>query len=371
MKPAWKATPPTGPTVLARKADSPALWLVALAVLCGLSIAIGGAVGSVPFPLAGTIRAVLAGMGLSAVGAGLGLAPLQPWQADIVLFVRLPRAVLAALAGAGLATAGAVMQALFRNPLAEPGVAGVSSGGALGAVLALYVSGALGMAVATPVLVPAVAFVFALGAASLVYALATRRGVTALPTLLLAGLAVGALASAMTSVVLAISLTRWESARQMLAWMMGDLEGRTWGHVGVVAPAVVLGSLWVVAWARDLDALLLGEDTAAAVGVDVPAMRRQLLMLVSLMTGAIVAVTGVIAFVGLVVPHGLRLLVGPGHRRLLPACALGGGAFLTLADAVTRLEFFAELRLGAMTSLAGAPLFLYLLMRSRTVEPRR
>lgn len=283
------------------------------------------------------------------------------WQQTVLITVRLPRVVLAALTGGGLAVAGAVMQGLFRNPMADPGIIGVSGGAAFGAVTALYTTGAAMAAL----LVPVAAFAGALGCALLVYVLATSRGHTPVSTLLLAGIAVAGIASAMTSFVLSLSLAEWEVGRQMLAWLMGGLEGRSWQHVAIAAPPVLLGSLWLLTYARDLDVMLTGEESAMSVGVDVPRVKRSLLALASLVTAATVAVMGVVGFVGLMVPHIVRLAVGPDHRRLLPTSFLGGAVFLLWADLAVRTLPFADLRLGVVTALTGGPFFLWLLVRHR------
>jgi iron complex transport system permease protein len=286
-------------------------------------------------------------------------ADVPEWQRAVLLSVRLPRVALAASTGAGLATAGAVMQSLFRNPMADPGVIGVSSGAAFGAVLALYV----GAATASTFVVPFAAFAGALGTAALVYALATTRGRTPVTTLLLAGVAVSGIAAALVSFVLSLSLADWEVGRHMLGWLMGSLDGRSWSHVAMSAPVVVVGSVWLATYARDLDALITGEESALSVGVDVPRVKRALLILSSLVTGATVAVTGIVGFVGLMVPHIVRLITGPRHALLVPASFLTGAIFVIWADVVCRVLPAADLRLGVVTALTGGPFFLWLLVR--------
>jgi len=284
------------------------------------------------------------------------------WQRAVLLSVRLPRVALAASTGAGLATAGAVMQSLFRNPMADPGVIGVSSGAALGAVVALYA----GAGLASTFIVPFAAFAGALGAAALVYALATSRGRTPVMTLLLAGVAVSGIAGALVSFVLSLSLADWEVGRHMLGWLMGSLEGRSWSHVAMSTPVVLIGSIWLATYARDLDALITGEESALSVGVDVPKVKRALLILSSLVTGATVAVTGIVGFVGLMVPHIVRLVTGPRHGLLVPASFLTGGIFVVWADVVCRVAPASDLRLGVVTALTGGPFFLWLLVRHQS-----
>jgi iron complex transport system permease protein len=324
---------------------------LALLALTALSILVATALGGAPIPL-GRAAEILFGMEPS---------DAPEWQRAVLLTVRLPRVLLAAIVGAGLATAGAAMQALFRNPMADPGVLGVSAGASLGAVTALYV-GAASLAAFT---VPLASFAGAIGAAALVYALSSTRGHAPIATLLLSGIAVSGIASALTSFVLSLSLAEWEVSKQMLAWLMGGLDARTWSHVAMAAPVVLGGALLLLASARDLDAILAGEDHALAVGVDVPRLKRESLAWVSLVTGATVAVAGVVGFVGLMVPHIVRLVVGPSHARLLPTSFFAGAIFLVWADLACRALPLSDLRLGVVTALTGGPFFLYLLVQHR------
>lgn len=297
---------------------------------------------------------------LAALGGGGGPA----WHHDVVLDVRLPRALVAALAGAGLGVSGAALQGLFRNPLADPGVLGVSSGATLGAVLALYLLPERSLFV-----VPLAAFVLALGAAALVYRIATTRGSTSSLALVLGGIAVAGALSAATSLVLSLALAEWELGREVLSWMMGGLEGRGWQHVLVLAPPIVLGTAALTFFAKDLDALALGEESALSVGVDVPRSRRAVLALAALVCAAAVAIVGSVAFIGLVVPHLVRLALGRGHLRVLVGSTLGGAILLVLADTLSRaVASDVDLRPGALTSALGAPFFLWLLVRARRSE---
>ncbi|QDU63335.1 Hemin transport system permease protein HmuU [Planctomycetes bacterium Pan216] len=286
----------------------------------------------------------------------------EPWQATIVWEIRLPRTVIAILVGGGLGLAGAVMQGLFRNPLADPGLLGVSSGGAFGAVLAVYTGLAAYFALAVPIL----ALCFAIATGLTVYVVATMRGHPSTATLLLAGIAMTAIASAGTAALLSFSLSRWDVAREMIAWLLGGLNGRSWTDVVLVGPLVVGGYLYLHCFANDLDALAGGEEVASSLGIDVPIVRRNLLMVASAVTAATVAVSGVLAFVGLIVPHIIRLLFGPAHRWLLPGSFLGGAALLLIADLIARTVTSGELRLGILTSLLGGPFFFLLLLRRAT-----
>jgi iron complex transport system permease protein len=320
-----------------------------------VSVVVATAIGTVDLPLARTAEVLVAALVPSMEAA-------EPhWHRAVILDVRLPRVLLASVAGGGLGVAGAVMQGLFRNPMADPAVVGVSGGAAFGAVLALY----LAPPAASLLAVPAAAFVGGVVCAMVVYALATSRGRTEVLTLLLAGIAVGAVANALTSFTLSLALADWEVGRQMLIWLMGSLEGRTWSHLAMAAPLVVGGSLWLGLYTRELNVLLTGEESALSVGIDVPRVKRDLIIVAALVTAATVAVMGVVAFVGLMVPHMVRLVVGPDHRRLLPLSFLVGAVFLVWADLLTRAWATAELRLGVVTALCGGPFFLYLLLRHR------
>ncbi len=281
---------------------------------------------------------------------------------DIVVNVRLPRALLAFVVGAALAGSGAVFQGLFRNPLADPFVVGISGGAALGAVAAI-VSGVevtvLGLGAVT-----LSAFAGALGAAWLVWRLAATGGRVPVTTLLLAGFAVGAFASAAVSVMLLLNARNWN---EILFWMMGSLErADAWNRVKVAVPFVVLSLGAVGVFARDLNVMLLGEEPAQQLGVEVERVKKVLLAAGAVSAAVAVAMVGIIGFVGLIVPHVVRLLVGPDHRVLLPVTVLAGGAFLVAADLVSRAVLPpAGLPVGTVTALAGAPFFI-LLLRRRT-----
>jgi iron complex transport system permease protein len=277
----------------------------------------------------------------------------------IVLELRMPRVVLALVAGGGLAVAGAVFQALLRNPLAEPYVLGVAGGAAVGAVLALT----LGLA-AVPGAVPVAALLGAAGAILLVLRIALRAG-SALDTrvLLLAGVVVGAFFNAV--ILLLLTLADLESFRSAVFWMMGSLAAASWRSAGVLAAYVLPATLVLLALARPLNLLAIGEDTALFLGARVGRVKLVAYFIASLLVAASVAACGVIGFIGLIVPHAVRLAWGSDHRLLLPACVLGGGAFLLLADTAARtLAAPAELPVGVVTALLGVPMFIVLLRRS-------
>jgi iron complex transport system permease protein len=272
---------------------------------------------------------------------------------------------MAALVGGGLALSGAVMQGIFQNPMADPGLLGVSSGAALGAVLALH----LGVAVQHYLMLPGFAFLGGLAAASIVYGLATSGGKTPVATLLLSGVALSSLSAALTSFILTRS--RDSMIREILFWLMGGLEASSWDHVRLTTPVVLFGVAIILLFTRDLDILLCGDQRALTLGVDAQWCRLLLLTLATAVTAVVVSLSGTVGFVGLIVPHMLRLLVGPQHHRLLPMSFLGGALFLILADLVARILVRPqEVRLGIITAFVGVPFFLYLLRTNRRgLEP--
>lgn len=277
----------------------------------------------------------------------------------IVLNLRLPRLLLAALVGVCLALSGAVMQALFQNPMADPYIVGVSSGSGLGAVVAMML--AVPLAFLGLVTVPVFAFAGGAGIVLMVYVLSQRAGRVHTATLLLTGIAVGSLVAAATSFLL---LVMEQDLRGVLFWLLGGLSGRGWTHVAMIAPQAAVGLVACLVAVRPLNLLLLGEDTAASLGLDVSRTKRWLLALSSLLAAGAVAVGGIIAFVGLVVPHITRLLVGPDHRHLLPVAAASGALLMVLADIAARILLSpTELPIGIITSALGCPFFLYLLRK--------
>ncbi|MEF2280264.1 iron ABC transporter permease [Deinococcus sp. YIM 134068] len=295
--------------------------------------------------------------------APLGVAPLAPYeeqQAAVLYAIRLPRVVLGALVGAGLAVAGTAMQGLFRNPLADPGLLGISSGASLAAAMSVV----LGFRLFGSSSLPVAAFAGSLASTTLVYALSQERGRVSVPTMLLAGIAVNALCGAGTGLMTFLATD--EQLRTITFWNLGSLGGATWPTVLSALPLIAVGVLALPLLARALNALMLGESGAAHLGIPVQRVKWTVVVLVALSVGAGVAVAGTIGFVGLVVPHLLRLLIGPNHRALLPASALLGAALLVLADLFARtVAVPAEVPIGIVTALLGAPFFLYLLRQGR------
>ncbi len=311
-------------------------------------------IGAVPLSLDEVIVALL-----QPATGGVELSDPVVQQRIIVNEIRLPRVLLAILVGASLGAAGAALQGLLRNPLAEPGLLGVSSSASLGAVLCLY----YGFATLTPWLLPAAAMGCAALATLTLYAITRRRASNL--TLILAGIALSSLAAALTS--LAINLAPNPTDMQdIVLWLMGSLSDRSFADVRLCLPFILIGLVLLLTSGRALDALTLGEDEAASLGVNLARLRLQIVVGTALCVGASVAVTGAIGFIGLVVPHLLRRWVDYHPARLLGSSALGGAALLLAADIVLRLVSGAqELMLGVVTALIGAPFFLALVLRQR------
>jgi len=316
---------------------------LALFVLSVAACLVGLALGAVPIPP----KAILAAL----------VSPDAP-AAAIVRDIRAPRVLLAFLVGGGLGISGAALQALVRNPLADPYLLGISGGAGLAAVIAI----ALGLGGAWGV--PAAAFVGGLGAVALVYRLSAVAGRRLDPqVLVLAGIVVSAFTGAMITAVLTLSPA--EKLRNAFLWLLGGFSGASWSSLGVFAAYATLPLAGLFGAARALDLLSLGEEPAQSLGLDAPRARRVVYLATSLLTAASVAVCGVVGFVGLVAPHALRGLLGPAHRRLLPAVFVASGSFLVLADAAARtVARPIELPVGAVTALVGVPLFALLLRRS-------
>ncbi|GAB7095061.1 vitamin B12 ABC transporter permease BtuC [Halolamina litorea] len=347
-------------------------WSAALSLALVAVIVASAGIGPVPVPAETVVKAVLEAVAVpSLAGGDLGWHhpfsfSLRESHRAIVMAVRLPRILLGALVGFALAAAGTVMQGFFRNPMADPSIVGVSSGAAVGAVASIVAPALLpfGLGLETA------AFVGALVTAFVVYAVATEGGRTPVATLLLAGVAIQTFLGAVTSFML---LHSGQSMREVVYWLMGHLDDAGWGDFVPVAgvpllPLFVLVCFGVLlAYARDLNVLLLGEEEAAGLGIEVERTKRLLLAVSAVITGAAVAVSGVIGFVGLIVPHVLRLVVGPDHRVLLPTASVAGAAFLVAADTVAR-SGAQELPVGIVTAAVGAPFFLFLLRNRRVHE---
>lgn len=283
---------------------------------------------------------------------------------EILLSIRLPRVLLAGAVGSSLAVAGATFQGLFRNPMADPYVIGVSSGAALGAVISMVVG--ITYTFAGFGTVPFFAFLGGLASILFVYQMARVGKEVPVMTLLLAGIAISSFFSALVSLS---TYFAGEELHQVVFWMMGGLGGASWQEVQVMVPYVLAGFCCIYLFARDLNAMLLGEETAKHLGIDTEKMKKILLVGSSLLVAAAVSTSGIIGFVGLVVPHFVRLVAGPDHRFLLPASALCGAALLILTDTLSRTVLAPrELPVGIITALLGAPLFIYLLKRRKNLQ---
>ncbi|MGB2532710.1 MAG: FecCD family ABC transporter permease [Porticoccaceae bacterium] len=284
---------------------------------------------------------------------------------SIIMDIRLPRLILALLVGASLAILGAVMQGLFRNPLADPSLIGVSGGASVGASIVIVAAGgAMLSPLAGLSMVALGAFIGGAITTLVVYRVATSSLGTSVTTMLLAGIAIGAIAGAFNSLLSYFSDN--QMLRQISIWQMGNLGGANWQKVSIMASVSLVIFSLLPSQARSLNALLLGESEARHLGIDVQRIKRQLIFLTALGVGVSVALAGLIGFVGLIVPHMVRLLIGPDHRALLPASALAGASLLLIADSIARVVVLpAELPTGILTALLGAPFFVALLLKQR------
>ena len=327
-----------------------------LFILLLVSIVMSTSLGGVTIPFQETIRVLL------------GAIPFVETITDskyetILLQIRFPRVLVAGLVGAALAVSGVVMQSLFRNPMVDPGIIGVSAGGVFGGVLAIF----FGLTAIGTYMIPVLGFICAFLTLMFVYLVSTQNGKTSILTLLLTGVAISSFLSACSSLL--ISYANLAQVQQILNWLMGDLNGRDWEHVQLLFLPVIICCVVFYFYRQELDILLLGEEEAQNLGMNVQRTRNILLIVASLLTGVSVSLTGAIGFVGLVVPHMLRLLVGPSHKMLIPASILGGAIFLILADLAARLVVKpSEIQIGIITAFFGAPFFIYLILRHKRKE---
>jgi iron complex transport system permease protein len=339
-------------------------WISPLALLVGLSIALlvavvaAGAIGAYSIPPADVLGSLV-----NKLGIGLG-SRANGLDEDVLWEIRFPRVALAVLVGASLGCAGASMQGTFSNPLAEPGIVGVSSGAVMGAAFVIVLGVSL---LDSTWSLTAAAFIGGLITVFLVYMASRSNGRTEVVTLILTGVAVNALAGGVIGLLTFYSDDA--ELRSLTFWTLGSMAQATWAKVGVVAPIAALGVLLAAANARSLDLLSLGENSARHLGVDVEWLRIRMLAVVAVLTAAAVAVSGVILFVGLVVPHLVRMVAGPRHSLLLPASALAGATILVVADLVARtIASPAEVPLGVITALVGSPFFFWQLRRTRAQQ---
>lgn len=325
-----------------------------MAMILAVTFIIGVSLGPISIPFRETIMIFLHKLQLTDYAGYTD----QHWV--VITEVRLPRVLVASFVGAALAVAGVAMQGLFRNPLVEPGYIGVSSGAALGAVCAIF----FGWSALNQWLLPLSAFIgafFAMFVILLVWKATNQRSIA---VLLLLGIGVNSFFSSVMNVFVATSKNEQE-LRSIVFWLQGGLEARTWEHVFLISIPITLGIFILFLFGSQLNMMLLGEDHAKTSGINTRITRNSVLTIAALITGAAVAVSGIIGFIGLVVPHILRLVIGPDHRLLLPASALGGAAFLILADLISRVIIQpVTLQVGVVSALIGAPLFIFLIIRA-------
>ncbi|TVQ28675.1 MAG: iron ABC transporter permease [Spirochaetaceae bacterium] len=332
---------------------------VAFGLAAGLVVSFSAALafGAVTLPIGSVVRVLLRVVAPGGIDPAELDAPMRRVYA-ILYHIRLPRAVAALFAGLALAVSGAAVQGLFRNPMASPDILGISAGSSLGAVLAIV----SGLVVLHPLAVPGASFLGALAAASFVYTIAARRGGTHLIYVILAGLAVSSLLSGLVSAVLVFS--EEYALSQFIFWTMGGLEGRTWANVTAPIPFILVLSVVLMFHANPLNLLSLGEEQAHSLGVRVEAIKVSVLVISSMLTAMAIAIAGPIAFIGLMVPHLVRMVTGPNHRTLLPFSALAGAIFLLGSDLVARLLFAPhEIKTGIVTAVIGGPYFIFLIIR--------
>jgi iron complex transport system permease protein len=333
--------------------------LVAGLAIAAFMAATTGAAG-IPLPR------LAAAMGLNVANAD----PSMLGRDELILWtIRFPRIAVAGMVGALLALAGAIMQGLFRNPLADPALVGVSSGGAFAAAAAIVISDSAwgaGFRFLQLELLPVAAFAGSLLTTMMLYRIASREGRTSVAIFLLAGLAIAAIANAGIGLLVFVADDR--QLRDITFWLLGSLSGSSWQKAAIIAPVTLIVLAAIPFIARSLDVLVLGEAEAFHTGINVEALKRTSIVLVSAMTGVAVSICGVVGFVGIVVPHLLRIVIGPGHRMLLPASALLGAILLIGADTFARvLAAPAEVPIGIITALIGAPFFLFILLRQRAL----
>jgi iron complex transport system permease protein len=335
--------------------QNPFVVSAVLGVLLVAIVLVSSAVGAYPVSVSNVLGAILRGLNLT---EGV---PTDPVADDVVWVIRLPRIVLGIVVGASLGCAGGVMQGAFGNPLAEPGIIGVSSGAMLGAALQIVT----GFSPLGQWTLPLAAFLGGLVAVTFVYTSSRNNGRTEVLTLILMGIALNALASAAIGFLAFVADDA--SLRSLTSWTLGSLAQATWGKVGVVAPVALLGAIGALSLGRTLDLMSLGDGQARHLGVNVEGARIRVLLVVALLAASAVAVSGVVLFVGLIVPHIVRALVGPSHKLLLPLSVLLGAVVVSLADMVARTVVDpAELPLGVVTALVGAPVFIWQIRRLRT-----
>ncbi len=339
-----------------------ARWKIIIALLIValiLTIAIAAAIGPVQISPLDVYKIILQKIPL--VGGAIKV-DTSPINQEIILLVRLPRVLAAALVGVALSSSGAVLQGLLRNPIADPFIIGISAGASLGAAVAMVTgigSSIFGLLYSVPI----AAFISAVGTVFLIYNLSRIGGSMSMLTLLLIGVAITSLFSALVYLIMLITNAQ---AQGILFWMFGSLTMASWNYVYMAFPFIIAGLAVILYFARDLNPIALGEEQAHHLGVDTEMLKKILLACVSLVTAAAVSISGIIGFIGLIIPHIMRLLVGPDHRMLIPSSALAGAIVLILCDTLARTVMSpSEVPVGIITAILGCPFFIYLLLRTR------
>jgi iron complex transport system permease protein len=326
------------------------LLLLILMLAAFIVLSIGS--GAVRVPPSSILRLVLNGIGFRSV------EPPPEMQRNIVLHIRLPRILAAVLVGAALAMGGVAMQGLFRNPMASPDILGVSTGASLGAVIAV----STGLFAVNIFFLPLLAIVGALLASTLIYLVSSYKGKTSLLFVVLAGLAISSLFNGLVSAILLFS--QEYEVSQFIFWTMGGLEGRMWKHVLLPLPILLPGVAVLYLFNRELNLFALGEESAHSLGMHVERTKRIILAITAVITGMAISISGPVGFVGLLIPHLFRMLIGPDHRLLMPVSAVGGALFLLISDLLGRILIPPfEIRVGIITAVLGSPYFLYLIIR--------
>jgi iron complex transport system permease protein len=335
-------------------------WILPLVLLISILLALS--LGTVSIPFERLIQTLLNGLGL----ADYSMDEMVQRSTQILFQIRMPRVFAALFAGLALALAGASMQGLFRNPMASSEVLGISAGSSLGAVIAIV----SGLSIINPVILPQFAMVGGLGSAFLVYAIAKRKSSTNLLFVILAGLAVSSLVNGLVSAVLLFS--QQYEVSQFVFWTMGGLGGRSWDHLLWPVPIIVLASAILIFLSNTLDVYTLGEEQAHSLGIPVEAFKITVLSLAAILTAMAISMAGPVGFIGLLVPHMVRLILGPSQKHLLLCSAFAGAIFLILADLVGRIVLIPyEIRVGIITSLIGAPYFIFLISRQYSQGGKR
>lgn len=349
------STPTTAETAASRHATTKVVLFILLGVALLVAIVISAGTGQLGVPPQEVLGSLLHRIGIDWLPM-----PTHPRGDGTLWTIRFPRIAMAMLVGVGLAVAGLIMQAIFGNPLAEPGVIGISSGAAVGASLAIV----FGLTVFGEWTIAVFAFLAGLGATLLVYAMSRADGKTEVVTLVLTGIAVNAIAGA--GIALLTFLGDTQAREQIVFWQLGSLAGSRWTQVAIITPVIAIGLIAAYVAARKLDLLSLGERNARHLGVNVELLRIAMIFIVALLTGAAVAFAGIISFVGLVIPHLMRMILGPAHLPLVTASALGGAVLMTVADLAARASVpNADMPIGMLTALVGGPFFFWLLRRTR------